>query len=69
MNAAAGEQFVVENVTEIFPGLWITGMSVCAALGGPRMGPIFGGMLRSGVRVAETVSAALKDDDEAAEGT
>jgi len=61
MDAAAGEQFVVENVSEIFPGLWVTGMSVCASLGGPRMGPIFGGMLRSGARVAEQVAAALME--------
>jgi thiazole biosynthesis enzyme len=59
MDAAAGEQFVVENVSEVFPGLWVTGMSVCASLGGPRMGPIFGGMLRSGAGVAEQVAAAL----------
>ncbi len=59
MDAAAGETFVVENVGEVFPGLWVSGMSVCAALGGPRMGPIFGGMLLSGKRVADLVSASL----------
>jgi len=59
MDASAGENFVIENVTELFPGLWVTGMSVCAALGGPRMGPIFGGMLLSGSRVAEKVIATL----------
>ncbi len=47
------EQFVVENVREVFPDLYITGMTVSAVLGGPRMGPIFGGMLLSGKRVAE----------------
>jgi len=55
MDAQAGEQFVVDHVTELYPGLWTTGMSVCASLGGPRMGPIFGGMLLSGERVAERV--------------
>ena len=59
MNVEAGEAFVVERVTEIFPRLWITGMSVCAVLGGPRMGPIFGGMLLSGKRMAELVFTAL----------
>jgi thiamine thiazole synthase len=59
MDAAAGEAFVVEHAAEIFPGLWVAGMAVCAAFGGPRMGPIFGGMLRSGQRVAELLSARL----------
>lgn len=51
------EQFVVENVREVFPNLYITGMTVSAVLGGPRMGPIFGGMLLSGKRVAELLSS------------
>lgn len=55
MDAAAGETFVVERVAEVYPGLWVTGMSVCATFGGPRMGPIFGGMLLSGKRVAELI--------------
>jgi thiamine thiazole synthase len=59
LDAAAGEAFVVEHVAEVFPGLWVAGMSVCAAFGGPRMGPIFGGMLLSGRRVAEQVAAAV----------
>ena len=64
MDAPAGEQFVVDHVTELFPGLWTTGMSVCASQGGPRMGPIFGGMLLSGARVAEQVMRALSKADE-----
>ena len=59
MNADEGEAFVVERVGEIYPGLWISGMSVCAALGGPRMGPIFGGMLLSGKRAARLITEAL----------
>ena len=55
LDATSGERFVVEHVTEVFPGLWITGMAVCATLGGPRMGPIFGGMLLSGMRVAQLI--------------
>jgi len=59
MDATLGENFVVDHAGEVFPGLWISGMSVCAALGGPRMGPIFGGMLLSGKRVAEAIITAL----------
>ena len=59
LDAAAGETFVVERVAEVFPGLWVAGMSVCAAFSGPRMGPIFGGMLLSGRRAAEQVANAL----------
>ena len=61
MDATSGEAFVVENVAQVFPGLWVSGMSVCATLGGPRMGPIFGGMLLSGKRVAELISSALTE--------
>ena len=56
MDAPAGEHFVVDHVMELYPGVWTTGMSVCTSLGGPRMGPIFGGMLLSGDRVAALVA-------------
>lgn len=55
MHARAGETFVVDHAQEIFPKLWVAGMSVCATQGGPRMGPIFGGMLMSGVKIAKLV--------------
>jgi len=35
-------------------------MSVCSAYGGPRMGPIFGGMLLSGKKAAEMICEKLK---------
>ncbi|NLF67580.1 MAG: thiazole biosynthesis protein [Candidatus Anammoximicrobium sp.] len=60
LDADSGERFVVEHVQELFPGLWITGMSVSATLGGPRMGPIFGGMLLSGQRTAQQIAPTLK---------
>lgn len=59
MNATLGERFVVDRAGEVYPGLWISGMSVSATLGGPRMGPIFGGMLLSGKRIAQLIAAAL----------
>lgn len=61
MNATEGEAFVVKNSGQVYPGLWVSGMSVCATYGGPRMGPIFGGMLLSGRRVAELIGLALDE--------
>ena len=63
MDAPAGERFVVDHVAELYPGLWTTGMSVCASQGGPRMGPIFGGMLLSGARVADELVRVLPKTD------
>lgn len=62
MDATSGEEFVVKRVAEVYPGLWVAGMSVCATFGGPRMGPIFGGMLLSGVRAAELVYSSLAEN-------
>jgi len=62
MNAPAGEKFVVEHTCEVFPGLWASGMSVCTVFSGPRMGPIFGGMLLSGKKAATQIRAALIKD-------
>ena len=60
MDATNAEDFVVKHVAEVYPGLWVAGMSVSATYGGPRMGPIFGGMLLSGQRAAEGIMRALK---------
>lgn len=64
MDAASGEKFVVDHAGEVYPGAWICGMSVCATYGGPRMGPIFGGMLLSGKRVAELIAVKLGETNE-----
>jgi len=64
MDVEKGEQAVVEKAGEIFPGLYIAGMSVCAVYNMPRMGPIFGGMLKSGKKVAELIAAKLKSDSQ-----
>jgi len=47
------EELTLENTREVFPGLYVAGMAANATFGGPRMGPIFGGMLLSGERVAK----------------
>jgi thiamine thiazole synthase len=59
MWADEGERKTVENTTEIFPGLYVTGMAANAVMGAPRMGPIFGGMLLSGKKVAEMVAEKI----------
>lgn len=53
MDAEEGERITVEKTGEIFPGLYVAGMAACACFGGPRMGPIFGGMLLSGKKLAD----------------
>jgi len=55
MNALVSEREVVAKTGEIYPGLMVTGMAVCAVYGLPRMGPIFGGMLKSGHKVARLI--------------
>ncbi len=55
MWADRGEKILVETTKEIFPNLYVTGMAANAVSGGPRMGPIFGGMLLSGKKVANLI--------------
>lgn len=60
MWAEVGERLVVERTGEVYPGLYVAGMAVAAVFGAPRMGPIFGGMLRSGLRAAELIGKELR---------
>jgi len=60
MDAENGERFVVEATREIYPGLFVMGMAAVSVGGGPRMGPIFGGMILSGLRAAELIEDGLK---------
>ncbi len=55
MWAEMGERTVVEMTQEVYPGLVVAGMAAAAVCGGPRMGPIFGGMLLSGEKAARLV--------------
>ena len=59
MDVEKAEVSVVEKTGEIFPGLYAAGMSVCSVFGLPRMGPIFGGMLKSGKKVAELINERI----------
>ena len=58
--AEAAEHSTVGNTGEIYPGLYVAGMAVNATMGGYRMGPIFGGMLLSGEKVARTLLTRLQ---------
>jgi len=59
MWAELAEKETVARTGEVFPGLLTAGMTVNAVHGLPRMGPIFGGMLLSGKKAAETAAALL----------
>ncbi len=54
------ERLVVEKTGKVAEGLYVAGMAVSAVYGLPRMGPIFGGMLLSGRKVAEQIMYDLK---------
>ena len=61
--AIVGERTIVDNTKEIYAGLYVAGMAANAVFGGPRMGPIFGGMLLSGEKVARMISERLEKGD------
>ncbi|MHA1649543.1 MAG: sulfide-dependent adenosine diphosphate thiazole synthase [Candidatus Helarchaeota archaeon] len=60
MWAEIGEKILIETTKEVYPGLIVAGMAANAVSGGPRMGPIFGGMLISGKKAAELALEAMK---------
>jgi sulfide-dependent adenosine diphosphate thiazole synthase len=52
MHAHAGERTIVTHSRQICQGVYACGMCANAVFGGPRMGPVFGGMLLAGRKVA-----------------
>lgn len=59
MWAEVAENTIVKNSKEAAPGLYVCGMCANAVFGGARMGPIFGGMLLAGKKVAEDLIKRL----------
>ena len=59
MWAHVGEEAIVRNSKEVCPGLYACGMCANAVFGGARMGPIFGGMLLAGEKVAKDLIRKL----------
>jgi thiamine thiazole synthase len=59
--ADRAEQTTIENTREVFPNVFVAGMCANATFGSYRMGPIFGGMLISGKKVAQIVSDKLEE--------
>jgi thiamine thiazole synthase len=60
MNAEIAETMTLENTKEIYPNVYVAGMAANAAFGSYRMGPIFGGMLLSGKKVADLILKKLR---------
>jgi len=53
------ERATLENTREVYPGVFVAGMAANATFGDYRMGPIFGGMLLSGEKVAKLILEQL----------
>ncbi|NVM20846.1 MAG: thiazole biosynthesis protein [Desulfobacterales bacterium] len=58
--AEVAERSTLENTREAFPGVYVAGMAANATFGSYRMGPIFGGMLLSGKKAAESIIQRLE---------
>ncbi|MFQ5998176.1 MAG: sulfide-dependent adenosine diphosphate thiazole synthase [Candidatus Bathyarchaeia archaeon] len=50
------EKLMLKNTGEVCPGLYVAGMAAAALYQTPRMGPVFGGMLLSGKKIADVVT-------------
>ncbi|MEO0099083.1 MAG: sulfide-dependent adenosine diphosphate thiazole synthase, partial [candidate division WOR-3 bacterium] len=60
MWAETGERTILENTKEVYHNLFVCGMAANTVFGGPRMGPIFGGMFLSGRKVAQLIKERRK---------
>ena len=56
-----GERTTVENTKKLYPGLYASGMAANNIQGGFRMGPIFGGMFKSGRKIARLIAEDLSN--------
>ena len=54
------EELVIQKTGEVYPNLFLVGLSVAAVYGSPRMGPAFCSMLLSGRKGAGQVAAKLE---------
>ncbi|HHW91747.1 MAG TPA: thiazole biosynthesis protein [Firmicutes bacterium] len=59
MWAERAERDTVDKTCEVYPGLFVAGLSSNAVFGSHRMGPIFGGMLLSGKKAADMIKDRL----------
>jgi thiamine thiazole synthase len=59
MWVSEAERATLKNTREVYPGLIVCGMASNSIGGLPRMGPIYGAMLLSGVKAAKIASAKL----------
>ncbi|NLG64769.1 MAG: thiazole biosynthesis protein [Actinobacteria bacterium] len=57
--ADRAESATLLNTREVYPGVYVAGMCANATFGACRMGPIFGGMLLSGEKVATLILERL----------
>ncbi len=60
MWAEQAEAMTVNNTQEVFPGVFVAGMAANACFGSYRMGPVFGGMLLSGEKIAREIASRLR---------
>ncbi|MCP5107137.1 MAG: thiazole biosynthesis protein [bacterium] len=61
MWADRGEELTIDNSVEIYPCLYVLGMAANAVQGAPRMGPVFGGMILSGQKIAHELIKRLEN--------